>query len=244
MTVFSEGDFTAAMSPSSGLRIQTRFVRNRRGAWAPWITHVALQCATDAGSVEIAADIFGFPVVSGFKHLPTIEKRPPSSVILTCRSVVSVHIVRLRIDRMPHLNIQFRRLKRFPSDVRGLLGTPDNNPDNDVQARDGTVWAPRQRQRHYIAYSDSELNRVHSSWRVPLQDRLFRTRLHTEPSDDSWLSLAPASQEELDSAELECREGGINDEVFLAICVHDVTATRSATAVANLAHFLRLMRSR
>lgn len=107
---------------------------------------------------------------------------------------------------------------------RGLLGTFDDDPSNDIQLRDGTTLAPP------VSWEDLH-GRYADSWRVSPTTSLF----DYAPGEDAstYLNLGAPSRAAIDElpeavrteATQICQDAGIEDTVLLENCVVDVGCT-------------------
>jgi RHS repeat-associated protein len=121
--------------------------------------------------------------------------------------------------------------------LRGLLGSADGNPANDLTTRDGTVLDPND-----PAFATKLYDPFGASWRITQAESLFdyapgeSTATFAKPD----FPHGPATIDALDptarsKAEAVCRAMGISGEPTLADCILDVGITGDTSYVASAA---------
>eukprot|EP00274_Cyanoptyche_gloeocystis_P006467 CAMPEP_0196658842 /NCGR_PEP_ID=MMETSP1086-20130531/31901_1 /TAXON_ID=77921 /ORGANISM="Cyanoptyche gloeocystis , Strain SAG4.97" /LENGTH=70 /DNA_ID=CAMNT_0041992603 /DNA_START=36 /DNA_END=245 /DNA_ORIENTATION=- len=61
-----------------------------------------------------------------------------------------------------------------PNDIRGVLGTPNGDAEDDFEFRDGTVWRPAHHDAHYIGHSNKAVSDLQLSWQVQAHEAIFQ----------------------------------------------------------------------
>mmetsp|Transcript_23092 Transcript_23092/g.39676 ORF Transcript_23092/g.39676 Transcript_23092/m.39676 type:complete len:487 (+) Transcript_23092:265-1725(+) len=235
-TVFHEGDFVLAESPSTGLAIQGRFCRADRGPWASWICGLAVRCHTSAPVVEILAN--EFVTVRSSEHVQVLGRNVKA---LDCSSLgLKMLLTRHTHRRMPYINYALRIPNMgAASDIRGLAGSPNGDRSDDLSFRSGRLVEVSSAE-HFIGHSSVEIDDAHLSWSVRANENMFRAPFvkssRSVPTNlrPNVLGL-PAGQ--LESAERHCRGSGLTQAVDLAVCVHDLTGLHHVEGGDNLAMF-------
>ncbi len=111
------------------------------------------------------------------------------------------------------------------TEIRGMLGTPDGNPDNELVLRDGTVL-------DYPLAWDELVTRYVDAWRIAPSESLF---FYEAGEDTATFTVAgyPSSRATVDDlpidvreqAEAVCTEAGVSGAVAFDDCVLDVGCT-------------------
>mmetsp|Transcript_27589 Transcript_27589/g.47626 ORF Transcript_27589/g.47626 Transcript_27589/m.47626 type:complete len:562 (-) Transcript_27589:1168-2853(-) len=234
VTLAEEGDFVLVESASTGALIHGRFCKARRGHWAPWTCAVAMRCAKDEGSVEISAEDFHNPAFTGVANVDVEYKMGKKGLVVTCKSTgFSLVILPDRFHRHPFLNVEVKNHHNV-FDVRGLLGTPTGNAEDDFEFRDGTKFRPFDGHSHYIGHSFPELNRMQDSWRVLPEELIFRQPFEVAKGPAPVPLSRPALDARLQMARAACKDAGVEGTIFMAICEYDVSRTGSVVNVPSL----------
>jgi len=255
--VFVEGDYVLVESQSLGLAVHARFCKNARGPWAPWTCALAVRCEAASPLVEIVADSFVATTSPG-ENAPVITQPSEHVKGITCANGLRASVVRHRFHRMNYLNVRLALTAGLIAhDLRGLSGTPNGNPVDDLQARDGRLFQLEAARGHYIAHTSAELDQVHTTWMVTDSERMFSSpfpstaamtphsalrRSLASRAHIASLARSPSMRSIQRVAERQCRAAGLRGVVETAMCVHDAIALGSADAAPNLAAFLSAVR--
>mmetsp|Transcript_6717 Transcript_6717/g.11550 ORF Transcript_6717/g.11550 Transcript_6717/m.11550 type:complete len:567 (-) Transcript_6717:1585-3285(-) len=239
MTLAEEGDFILAESASTGLVVHGRFCKARSGPWAPWTCAVAIRCSANAGTMVFDA-VLGIrnPIINGLAdaYIHTDQ----SVVTVRCwSSGVILKMTHEVFHRHNYINLNMERdVASLAADIRGVLGTPNGNAEDDFEFRDGSIWRPAHHDAHYIGQSLKAISDLQMSWQVKSHETIFPTAFVPTPTLVSTFSVSAARQRR-PLAEQACIAAGIVGTKNLKICVHDVVLTGSTAGVEALARWLK-----
>jgi RHS repeat-associated protein len=225
------GEYIALMTPDGSVEVQAR-----QEAWTAQSSvsyNTAVAANVDGDHIGVYSREPAFLVINGTAmKAPDIEDRLPhgglverhgGQVVVTWPngSQLTVTLV------VNTLNYGFNPSSAAGPTLRGLLGSADGNPANDLTGRDGVVLSQSD-----PAYKTKLYQPFGNSWRISQAESLFDyqpgestatfTHLDFPSSTTPLASLDPATRA---SAEAICRAVGVNTEPWLDDCILDVGTT-------------------
>eukprot|EP00276_Gloeochaete_wittrockiana_P019840 CAMPEP_0184348790 /NCGR_PEP_ID=MMETSP1089-20130417/30441_1 /TAXON_ID=38269 ORGANISM="Gloeochaete wittrockiana, Strain SAG46.84" /NCGR_SAMPLE_ID=MMETSP1089 /ASSEMBLY_ACC=CAM_ASM_000445 /LENGTH=329 /DNA_ID=CAMNT_0026680707 /DNA_START=160 /DNA_END=1149 /DNA_ORIENTATION=- len=249
VTYTGEGDVTMLEARSIGLRYQNRF-HSPVESPASWTTAASLQCSAGAEVLEVYAmanvkqDANIMIDKQPMKWLEVGDQYSGTSVqvqrtqggkyVFAClndalRLKISIHRHQEEYGWMDVLVYPGAQLH---SQAVGLLGSYDNNHDNDVAFSHGEVvkLSDKDKAEKYVSAVDNgAIREVEESWRVSSANSLF-SEVHPMSqsklgSNRRVLSLpALADPVRMERARKLCMEGGLLG-AFLHTCAYDLSVT-------------------
>ena len=104
----------------------------------------------------------------------------------------------------------------YIGNVEGLLGTMDGNSETDFRMRDGTVLThPLSFEELYRDFGDS--------WRITQEESLFGTETFEDLGiPNEHVTTEQLDHDEVQNAEVICRDSGVEDPTLLDNCIFDV----------------------
>jgi RHS repeat-associated protein len=233
------GEFIALTSPDRAIEVQVR--------QEPWFGSTQVTFATavaarvDGDRVGVYAKEPTFLRVNGVAVDPLdfAERLPNGGSVERHGGLVTIGWPdgsRLTIQRVANsLNYSFRPGNGVGPTLRGLLGSGDGNPANDLIGRDGVVL-----DRADPAFATKLYGQFGKSWRILPGESLFDylpgestatfTRLDIPSSAVTSSSLAASVRT---NAEAVCRAVGVQSEPLLDDCVVDVGVTGDSAFAAG-----------
>ena len=225
------GEFVALMSPDGKVAVQAR-----QESWTPSSSvsnNTAVATSVDGDRVGVYSREPAFLMVNGTAmNAPDIEERLPHGGLLERHGgqvvVTWPEGSRLTVTRLADtLNYGFTPSAAVGTTLRGLLGSEDGNPGNDLTGRDGAVLIPSD-----PAFKTKLYQPFGNSWRISQPESLFDyqpgestatfTHLDFPSSTTTVASLDPAARTR---AEAVCRALGVESAPWLDDCILDVGVT-------------------
>jgi RHS repeat-associated protein len=233
------GEFVAQMSPDGKVEVQARQEPILGDTLVTFNTAVAANVAGDR--VGVYAKEPSFLRINGVAvDAPDIaEQLPHGGTLERHGGLVTVGWPdgsRLTITRVANtLNYRLRPASAVGPTLRGLLGSADRNPTNDLTGRDGIVL-----DRADPAFNTKLYEQFGNSWRITQKESLFdygpgeSTRSFTHlaiPTSTATVGSLSASVRR--NAEAICRAVGVQAEPTLDDCILDVGMTGDPAFAAS-----------
>ncbi len=235
------GEFLAATTPDGTLRIESRQEPVLGGTTITFDTAAAALVAGDR--VGVYANEPSFLVVNGtpMAAADIVERLPHGGTVERHGGTVVVGWPdgsRLAVGRVANtLDLAFSPSAAVGPTLRGLLGSADGNPRNDLTTRDGKVLSPTD-----PAYATKLYREFGDSWRLAPSESLFdygpreSTATFTKPDiPSSIVTAATLPTDQATSAKQVCQAVGVRAQPVLDDCVLDVAETGDPAFAASTA---------